>query len=47
MVEKIETWFKPIHEFIISNSNSVIFWVTIIFIGLAMYGLAYTYFSKD
>jgi hypothetical protein len=47
MIEKIETWFQPVHEFIIDSSDSVVFWIAILFIGLTFYAVAYTYFAKD
>lgn len=47
MIEKIEKWFEPVHNFIINESDNVVFWVAIIAIGLLIYAISYNYFSKD
>lgn len=47
MIKKIDEAFEPVHNFIIEQSDSVVFWVVLIFIGLTLYGVSYTYLSKD
>jgi hypothetical protein len=47
IIRDIEVWFEPINDYIMDNHDNPAFWVSIVIIGLALYGIAYAYFYRE
>ena len=47
IMETLEGWAETFKEFIMDNHSNPILWITIILIGLALFGFLYNSLSKN
>jgi len=47
VIETLEKWTDTFKDFIIDNHSNPILWITIILIGLALFGFLYNSLSKN
>lgn len=47
IVDWLEEKFEPVREWIISQSDNPVFWIAILFIGLAVFRFVYSALQKE
>ena len=47
IVDTVAGWFKPVSDFISKHNDSWFFWVGVILVALAIFGIVFELLSKD